>query len=760
MATHDPPTPERGAPASATRARRHLGAWQITGIVLAVLVLAVILCEAAGWPFLVKPAERTLSKLLQREVLLHDASEGRGSGARVRFFGAVKARAPVLQIAAPPWSKQPYFVRAEDASMHLAYSALWRARRGEPLDIERIEAAKLDVNAERLQDGRASWQFAKPEDPDKPDRGTPEVGELVLREGRLWYRDERLQAEVEARVRLNEQAGSQPGDSRNTGLNATAEGHYRGLPVTARLQAAGAMPLLTTGQTATPTPVTLHVEAADAQVDFKGTVTDVLHLRDLTGAVQVQGKSLATAGQPFGVALPSTGPFQIKGLVSKAGAVYRFVAEDARVGDSRLNAAVTYDPRKGRALLSGRVGGSRLVLADLAPSVGVKATAAPPGQVQATRQAQEARVAAAKKAEKAARQKAEDPSTPEQIAAATGGRTVGGTAASKDAAASTQVVGADGKPRPAARAASGPVLPQRNFDLPALRGMDANVLLAFDRLDLGEAFQQPLEPLRAHLVLNQGKLTIQDIDARTADGSVSGLVALDGTRDVAQWRADLRLTGVRVERWIKQTRGGDAPPYVAGRLSARAELTGQGRSTADILGSLQRDIRASMRDAQLSHLLVEGAGIDIAEAIGVVMRGDEPLKVQCAVADLQATQGVIKPRAFLIDTADTMVNIEGSVSLAREQLDLRAEAHPKDFSPLTLRTPITVKGTFAAPQVGLEKGPMMRKLAASLLLALVHPVAAVIPLMDPGDGEGKQGGCAALLDRVRSASPAPGAKKP
>ena len=98
-------------------------------------------------------------------------------------------------------------------------------------------------------------------------------------------------------------------------------------------------------------------------------------------------------------------------------------------------------------------------------------------------------------------------------------------------------------PNPVKRVSTAPpgrVLPAREFDLPSLRAMDANILLAFDELDLGTGRLEPLAPMRAHLVLQDAVLTIKDIDARTASGSLAGMLSLDGRKPVAMWQSDLR----------------------------------------------------------------------------------------------------------------------------------------------------------------------------------------------------------------------------
>ena len=120
------------------------------------------------------------------------------------------------------------------------------------------------------------------------------------------------------------------------------------------------------------------------------------------------------------------------------------------------------------------------------------------------------------------------------------------------------------------------------------------------------------------------------------------------------------------------------------------------------------------------------------------------------MVDLQAKNGVFMPRVMVVDTTDTTLWVDGSLSLATETLNLRATALPKDFSPLTLRAPLHVTGSFARPEVSLEKKPVGLKLAASALLALVNPLAAVLPLLDSGDiKEAKQraAGCRSLMKR-------------
>lgn len=121
-------------------------------------------------------------------------------------------------------------------------------------------------------------------------------------------------------------------------------------------------------------------------------------------------------------------------------------------------------------------------------------------------------------------------------------------------------VGATGSKADETKNSSGRVLPDKPFDLPSLRAMDADVQINIDNLDLGSEILKPLRPLRAHLVLTDGVLRISEIDAKTAQGEMAGMVQLDGRKDIALWEMDLKWEGVQLEQWLAVPREGDQPP--------------------------------------------------------------------------------------------------------------------------------------------------------------------------------------------------------
>jgi uncharacterized protein involved in outer membrane biogenesis len=86
-----------------------------------------------------------------------------------------------------------------------------------------------------------------------------------------------------------------------------------------------------------------------------------------------------------------------------------------------------------------------------------------------------------------------------------------------------------------------------------------------------------------------------------------------------------------------------------------------------------------------------------------------------------------------LDTPDSLVLVNGVVNLKDELLALKGEVKPKDFSPLSLRAPILVGGSFAKPSVGVEARVLVPKLLGALALGLVSPPLALAPLLDFGE---------------------------
>lgn len=666
-------------------------AGQFAAALLTLLLLAVAIGETTGWPVLRGALERVASDAAGVPVTTQGPF-------RARLIWQPGLEAGQLRVGAGGGLPLPYLLDGRDVRVAWRWSDLWRWRRGAPLRIDELSAGALDLNLVRTADGRASWQLGRRDAPRPPGREAdemPRVGTLTLADGRVNIDDAPLDTQLALRVEGSESAEGAGARRRDAGYRLVVDGRWRTLPVHLQARTGGALPLLTdrAGDEETPA-LALEVEGAVGHVRlaFRGSAAGLVDSRRLAGDLKVAAPSLAQLGDAARLTLPQTPPFQLTTRIRHDAGRWQLDGAQATVGHSRLGGDFRFDSTAMPPRLTGTLTGPRLALADLGPAVGTPPPAA----------------AKKKKAQAAARPQ---------------------------------------PPSPQRR-----VLPQRRFDLPSLTAMDADVQATIDELDFGTDGLASLQGLRTRVRLERGVLELQDLQARTAGGRVSGSSRLDGTLRPARWGARLRFADIELARWLRVT-----ARYLTGRLEADVDLVGAGGSTAEILGSLDGRALLTVRDGSLSHLATELIGLDVAQALGVALRGDEPLPMRCARLDLTLKDGLVTPRRAVLDNRDSTIRVGGQVNLRDESLGVVLRARPKDFSPLSLRAPVTLTGTLGAPRVGIEGGKVAGRVIGALVLgAVVAPVAALLPLVDPGSGDE---GDACAAGGAAAAASAPAASK-
>lgn len=670
-------------PASPGGGRRRR-AW-LPWSVAAAAIAAAVWAEWTGWPFLREPVAHRLAAALHRGVQIEGAFALRLVGTRIRLSaGRVVVQQPVW--LRPRGGDIAPMLVLQDVHLQLPYrlmAGLLGRRPLEGLSAGSIEIGALDGQLVRTAEGQANWSLAaNGRAPPRPPGSPPAT---LPRVDKLVVHQGRLQlSDALMRLDVDAQLSTAEGEEDRTapGLKLEGAGHFRSHPFDMRLSSVGALPLLAQRRPLQPAPITIHARAGGATLNFEGSSADVLALDGLAGRLTLAGPSLAAVGDAMGMTLPTTAAFAMAGELTKNGQVWELDMQSLHVGSSRLSGHFVFDRRGSVPRMQGEVDGSRVALVDLAPAFG-----APTG----------------------------------------------------------------GAPNPAPP--RGRVLPQRRFDVPSLRAMDADVRLTMHEVVLGALFAQPLMPLNANLRLQSGVLRLTDLDARTAGGSMQGAIEIDGRGDSLRWSADLSWAGIELSRWLSAPDrhampGPGARPasYVSGRLAGRARLKGRGTSTAELLATLDGRAQTWVEQGRISRLLVEAAGLRFPEIVGLLIVGDEPEPMQCAAARLSARRGAVTPDVAIIDTAAATLLVSGSVSLAREQLNLKVISKPKSLSLVSLRTPIEVRGSFAAPRAMLSANPLGAKVLAAAALAGVAPLAALVPLIDVGQHHA--GGCAAALQRL------------
>ena len=287
-------------------------------------------------------------------------------------------------------------------------------------------------------------------------------------------------------------------------------------------------------------------------------------------------------------------------------------------------------------------------------------------------------------------------------------------------------VGAENK---AKQRASARLLPDTPYNLEKLRAMDADVRLRAGRI---EAPKLPLDDMDAHLLLEAGVLRLDPLDFGVAGGTIRSTIRMDARESPIRTRADINARGLNLGPLLPDV---ELAKEAVGRIGGDVALDGAGNSVADMLGSSSGNAAVGMGSGRISNLVMELAGLDIAEALKFLVQGDRQIPIRCAFGDFAVNNGLMTTRALAFDTTDTIIVGEGNISLKHETLDLKLRPRPKDRSLLVFRSPLIVEGTFKQPRFHPDYGRVTLRAAIALALGSIVPPAALLATLELGPGE-------------------------
>jgi AsmA protein len=287
------------------------------------------------------------------------------------------------------------------------------------------------------------------------------------------------------------------------------------------------------------------------------------------------------------------------------------------------------------------------------------------------------------------------------------------------------------------------VLPNLPFNSDRWDSVDADVQLRAGKFRSHKVL--PLDTLDVHLHLLGSVLTLDPLNFGLAGGHLNAKLTLDGHRQPIQAHAQVRARKVLLAQLFPSF---DLSKSSIGQVNGEFDLAGSGNSVGRMLASANGKLSLVVEGGQISKLMMEKAGLHLWEILALNLTGDRLVKLRCAVADFDVQQGVMVSQALVFDTQVTTLIGTGSVDLRQETLDLTFSPKTKKTSPVALHTPIYIRGSFAQPEVSIDKGQVAARAAGAVALAIVNPLLALLPLIDAGPG--KDSDCAQLVRDARA----------
>lgn len=444
-------------------------------------------------------------------------------------------------------------------------------------------------------------------------------------------------------------------------------------------------PVLAMRDESTPYPLRVEIGVGRTRVKAEGSITSLLKFAALDMRLDLSGQNLAQLFPLLGLAFPETRAYATKGRLVHREKMWRYEDFSGRIGGSDIAGNLQVDTGGKRPALQADLLSNLLDLDDLGPLIGAR-----PGSVDAAREA-----------------------TPAVL---------------------TQAAPTPSEAR---------VLPELPFKTERWDSVDAQVSLKAKTIR--RAAELPLADLSTHLSLKDSVLTLDPLDFGVAGGHLSGVVSLDGRADPINAHVQLRARKIQLAKLFPTSELGHSS---IGQLNGEFDLTGSGNSVRRMLATSNGKLGLVVSRGEISRLMMERAGLHLWEMFELNVSGDKLVKLRCAVADFDVKAGVMNSEALVFDTEVTTILGTGSIDLAQERLDLTLSQKTKNTSPLALRSPIHVRGSFARPDFGVDKGPVAARAVGALALAMVNPLLALIPLIDAGPGSDSD--CRQLVRAARA----------
>lgn len=249
------------------------------------------------------------------------------------------------------------------------------------------------------------------------------------------------------------------------------------------------------------------------------------------------------------------------------------------------------------------------------------------------------------------------------------------------------------------------VIPEIPLPLAAARGWQGRVeVSAAEIVSRGASWRD----LAAVLAARDGVLEVQPAAVATPGGVLRGQARLDARSEPPALTLALRSEGRGLDLGALRRAMGEAPS-LEGRAEIRLEIAGRGATMRAVAATLTGEAGLAMVEGRLATAGLTRLGPDL---VALLLPGAprDGLALRCLALRLDAEEGVARTQALLLETSAGRIDGSAAVNLRDESLAARLMPDVTLFG-VTVRAPVGVGGTLAAPRVGVDAGRALGQVA-------------------------------------------------
>jgi uncharacterized protein involved in outer membrane biogenesis len=146
-----------------------------------------------------------------------------------------------------------------------------------------------------------------------------------------------------------------------------------------------------------------------------------------------------------------------------------------------------------------------------------------------------------------------------------------------------------------------------------------------------------------------------------------------------------------------------AKHHVAGDIDANVKVSSRGGSAAALLDNLAGAFDARLERGRISNLTDAKLGLEFGRVIGIYLRGEREIAIDCALAAFEVRSGVARSRQITFDTQQTRVDGTGTVDLRNDTVDVVLTPEPRKPGLFNRRASLRLKGPLSKPAMSIEE---------------------------------------------------------
>jgi len=306
------------------------------------------------------------------------------------------------------------------------------------------------------------------------------------------------------------------------------------------------------------------------------------------------------------------------------------------------------------------------------------------------------------------------------------------------------------------------------FPTGLLRKVDADVGVRIKQCLLARTAMQNL---KLNLSLKNGRMTLKPISASIGSGKLQANAAVREVKKKLVGTVRLKIDNMDAGRMLKELDISDA---LEGEFDVSVDLSGRGRSVADIMAGLNGYASVIMGRGRFNNRLLGVLGGDLRAGLFRLLniggKQGDLTEINCFVTRFDIVDGIADARVLLLDTHALRAVGKGTVYLKTEKLDISLKPIPQkglgadgvgkiNLSLINLAKSFKLGGTLAGPELAIDPKKAAITIGKALGGFVLFGPFGLAALLVDGDS-GKKGLCTTAVAIAKQKKSLPLKKRP